>query len=185
MRQGRRRGQCTSRRQDRRCDSARGNQREGSEVLFSAATDRTAFAVGIPQSQNSGIASVRLRRSNSTPAQLVPPAPATSMIVTPTSRRRCATFAEIPAPISFTISGTGSDRTSIAMPASTPRNRGRPSGCRELLERIQMNGERICPNKIDEERQASSARLAWRPPPRRYCRRSGFGGTSRTTLNVR
>ena len=67
---------------------------------------------------------------NPTPAQLVPPAPATSMKRTPASRSFVATEAEMPLPISLTITGTGSVRTSRSIPVNTPRKSGFPSGWR-------------------------------------------------------
>jgi len=90
------------------------------QSLFKRQTDFSASIVGIPQSQNISafelftpfflvpsrdvlFLSPFLLLKISTPAQLVPPAPATSIIFTPTSINRRATSDEIPAPISLTI----------------------------------------------------------------------------------
>ena len=95
----------------------------------SIAASLTASAVGMPQSQKCSPTVRSFRRSVSTPVQLVPPAPATSIQRTPASSRRPTTSAERPAPISLTMTGMGRERTNIAIPSKTPRNLGFPSGC--------------------------------------------------------
>ena len=67
----------------------------------------------------------RSARSASTAAQLVPPAPATSMIRMPASHSRCANAPEMPAPTSLTITGTDEPRCSASSLPRARASRGR------------------------------------------------------------
>ena len=64
----------------------------------------------------------------SMPAQDVPPAPATSICVTPASTSCCATAPDMPAPTSFTITVVRALATRCCTASRTPRNSGSPSG---------------------------------------------------------
>jgi len=115
------------------------------DSLFKRQTDFSASIVGIPNPKTfpplSSLLLFSLSRpvmfyffppflllNISTPAQLVPPAPATSIFLLRHQSIRRATSDEIPAPISFTIKGTGSDFTSNSIPSSTPLKFVSPSG---------------------------------------------------------
>src|SRR5581483_3430406 len=84
----------------------------------------TATAVGRPQSRKRSPRLMRstspadAARSASIAANDVPPTPPTSMAETPRRRRRSATAREIPAPVSFAITGTGDAFVSARTAAS-------------------------------------------------------------------
>ncbi len=119
------------RRVEARGDAPRGDQREGSGCASTAAVSRSAAAVGIPQSQNREANSLVPAAEHFHPCPAGSPAPATSMMVTPASKQPPGHICrEMPAPISLTMTGTGRDRTSIAIPSRTPRKCGFPSGWR-------------------------------------------------------
>src|SRR5512145_2742216 len=91
-------------------------------------------AVGMPQSQNNSpkfilFESCAVSALNfSTPAQLVPPEPATLIAETPADSNFLATSIEIPAPTSFTIIGISKFAQISLIFDKTPLYFGSPSG---------------------------------------------------------
>ncbi len=91
-------------------------------------------AVGMPQSQNNSPKFILLEScavsalNFSTPAQLVPPEPATLIADTPADCSLLATSIEIPAPTSFTIIGISKFEQISLILDNTPLYFGSPSG---------------------------------------------------------
>ncbi len=89
-------------------------------------TSMRLAAVGIPQSQKFSPSLWRdsslslFARWYSTAAQLVPPAPATSIPATPAASSISASSAAMPAPVSLTITGTSSALAISPIFLSTP-----------------------------------------------------------------
>ena len=162
-------------------DPARRDQRQAGQRRRARPT--TARAVGTPQSANAAAtAPARVSRRPSTSAQLVPPAPATSTAATPARASASTSSGSIPKPTSLTTHRQRRERGHRRGDAVEHVAEGRLAlGLHGLLDRVEVDGQPVGAEQLDELRRARSGssptppRLAsssgGRSPPRaRRCR---------------
>ena len=88
-------------------------------------------------------------RCSSTWLHDVPPAPATSIAHTPASHSLRAASAEMPQPTSLAITGTPTSRHTCSILRQPAREVGVALGLHRLLQRVEMQDERVGLDHLD------------------------------------
>ncbi len=117
------------------------------------APDQAASAVGIPQPANSPATRARHGssiRCRSTSLHDVPPAPARSTAATPASNSARTSLAAMPQPTSLTTIGNSARSQSAAIFCEQSGEARVALGLQRLLQRIQVQHQRIRAEQIDE-----------------------------------